>query len=102
MDYFPTLVVSSVDEQQTFLNPEDFRTQPLEEQAALVRSIPIAYPLRWNRFNASIAFRNLCRYFLDDEERAYTTLLDRGCPLVFADFAWHRYTALCVSCSVDG
>jgi hypothetical protein len=97
VEYTPSSVVSSEDGQQTFLNPKDFRTQPLAEQAALVRLIPIAPPVRWTQFNASIVFRNLCHQFLDDEERAYTTLLERGCPLDHADAAWNRYTALCLS-----
>ena len=97
VEYTPSLAASSEDGQQTFLNPKDFRTQPLAEQAALVRLIPVAPPCRWTRFNSAIVFRNLCREFLDDEERAYSTLLERGCPLDYADAAWNRYTALCLS-----
>jgi hypothetical protein len=97
VEYIPSPAVPSEDGQQSFLNLADYCNQPVSEHVALEPHIPIALPQRWTRFAAAVAFRNLCRQHLDDEERAYAILLERGCPLLYADSAWDRYTAFCLT-----
>ncbi len=85
--------------QQSFLNLELYQIAKtdvpsiwaLESSGLEGRRFPD--PRCWSELVARVAFTNLCRKYLDDEEGAYAELIDQGCPLSLADKAWDVYQA---------
>lgn len=81
--------------QQTFLNSSDYRTPGTDRIAALpstgLEGRRVSDSRCWSELIARVAFTNLCRKHLDDEEAAYKELIDQGCPLMLADRAWNIY-----------